>query len=178
MSSPDPDLFSFGLDTDGEEQDAENALLVERCNQCGTHYVGHQGDVCQCGGRIDRIPAELLKQALLVEDSLIDQLKFRRLLRKVGFRVRCEENGKEALLWLKEHVPDLIVLDVMMPVLGGIETLEAIRGDLRLLEVPVVMLTNKDDTRIIRAVLRRGPTDYLLKASDPGTLEQRLRRFV
>ena len=176
MSSLDPDLFD--LDADGEEPDAGEALMVEGCNQCGTHYVGHLGDVCQCGGRIDRIPAELIKQALLVEDSPIDQLKFKQLLRKVGFRVRCEENGKKALLWLEEHVPDLIVLDVMMPVQGGIETLEAIRGDLRLLEVPVVMLTNKDDTRIFRAALRRGPADYLLKASDPGTLEQRLRRFA
>jgi CheY-like chemotaxis protein len=152
-------------------------LNVQRCNRCGIRYVGHLGELCQCGGRIEKIPSESRKQALLVEDSPVDQMKFRRLLSRSGFRVHCEDNGQKGLDWLAERVPDLIVLDLLMPVMGGIETLEAIRSDPRLHDVPVAILTGKSDAQAINAAVQQSVTAFLLKGTDAGTLERRLRHL-
>lgn len=153
------------------------ALRVERCNRCGRRYVGHVGEACRCGGRIEKAPSESLKQALLVEDSPVDQMKFRQLLSSAGYRVRCEDNGQRAVDWLAERVPDLIVLDMLMPVMGGIETLMAIRSDPRLHDVPVAMLTSKRDAQAVNAAVQQGSTAYLLKDTDAGALERRLRHL-
>lgn len=154
---------------------------VARCKQCGTRYVNHVGLTCsKCKGPLEEISVADLPLVLLIEDSPLDQLKFRKCISNMGCQVRVEENGLLALKWLEtsDTVPDLIVLDVMMPVRGGMETLEDIRSHPALVSVPVVFLSGKGELSIVRAALRRGPTDYILKDSGIHEVTERLARAL
>lgn len=89
-----------------------------------------------------------------------------------GYRVVERENGKEAIDFLfacdAVNRPNIIFLDVEMPRMGGLETLEAIKGEPRLKEIPVVMLTGVEDDQIIQRAALLGANSYTLK---PGKVE-------
>lgn len=89
-----------------------------------------------------------------------------------GYRVIERENGKEAIDYLfacdAANRPNIIFLDVEMPRMGGLETLEAIKGEPRLKEIPVVMLTGVEDDQVIQRAALLGANSYTLK---PGKIE-------
>ena len=118
------------------------------------------------------------KKALLVDDSPLDQLKFEEMLERLGFKVTVAPNGHVAISMLDKVMPDLIVLDVIMPMKSGIQILDEIRAMAKFRNVPIVMLTSKDDVRMIRAALKKGPTDYLLKSLPPEEIEDRIKRYI
>ncbi len=91
------------------------------------------------------------------------------------YRVLEAENGREALEVLREHLPDLIVLDVMMPQMDGFETLGAIR---EVSTVPVIMLTvRQSETDRIHG-LDLGADDYMAKPFSPKELSLRIRALL
>jgi CheY-like chemotaxis protein len=108
---------------------------------------------------------------LLVEDNPDDVAAVRRLASscETAVRVRVVVDGDEASRYLAEHAgpldepPDLILLDVRMPGIAGIEVLERVRSDSRLSDVPVVMLTSSDGDEDIRAAQDLGAHSYLIK---------------
>ena len=120
------------------------------------------------------------KTVLLADDSPVDQIKFEELLQRLGFNVILAGNGHMAIGILEQSKPDLtlIILDVVMPIKGGIQALDEIRAIKEYRTTPIVMLTGKDDPRMVRAALKRGPTDYILKSSTPEEIEDRLKRFT
>ncbi len=99
------------------------------------------------------------------EESLTDLVGS--ALRFAGYEVRTESNGFDALRSIKNHVPDLVVLDVNMPELDGFEVCRRIRRDG--LDLPVIFLTARDDIDDLRAGFRQGGDDYLTK---PFSLEE------
>ena len=157
----------------------DETSLIRRCSRCGTRFTNHIGPTCsECGGALEPIPEANRPCVLLAADAPLDQEKFSALLRQLGCRVEVAENGNVALNKLEELTPDLIVLDLLMPNKGGIETLKILRADQRFFKTPIVMLTNKNDLRMIQAALRGGPTDYLLKSSDPEQIKERFRKYL
>ncbi len=84
-------------------------------------------------------------------------------------------NGLEALDELREHLPDLVVLDVMMPEMGGFETLKAIR---EVSTVPVIMLTVRQDEHDRIRGLDLGADDYIAKPFNPRELLSRIRALL
>ena len=116
--------------------------------------------------------------ALLVEDAPLDQEKFAAILQQIGCHVEIAEDGIEAMNKLDEVTPDLIILDLQMPRMGGIETLKAIRSDRRFLKIPIIVLTGKNDPLMVRAALRSAPTDYLLKSNDLEHIKERFRKHL
>lgn len=119
------------------------------------------------------------KVVLLVDDSALDRERFRGLLRQLGCRVVMAANGQEALAMLSRGLrPDLVVLDLVMPVKAGIPTLRALRQDERFRRLPVVVLTGRNDPRLVKATLDNGPTDYILKDASADKIRQRLARHL
>ena len=117
--------------------------------------------------------------ALLIEDAPLDQEKFSTLLQQLGCHVEIAEDGISAIEKLEEGLsPDLIIVDLQMPRKGGIETLKEIRQDSRFLKTPIIVLTGKNDPLMVRAALRSGPTDYLLKSNDPEHIKERFRKHL
>ena len=104
------------------------------------------------------------KTILIVEDeqgirqALVDKFSIE------GFDVLEAKNGKEGLkLALKEH-PDLILLDIIMPVMDGVTMMKKLKGDKWGQEVPVIMLTNLSDIEKVSRFVESGVYEYLVKS--------------
>ena len=89
---------------------------------------------------IDRIPADR-KKILIVDDELDVRIYVRTLFETSGYTPIVTRNGKEGLEKAKELSPDLIILDVMMPEVGGVTMYRELKTDLALKDIPVIMLT-------------------------------------
>lgn len=117
-----------------------------------------------------------LKTILYVEDEIDIQKIVRLALQDVAhLEVEISGSGREALEAIKARVPDLILLDAMMPGMDGPTTLRALREIPRLVTVPIVFMTAKAQAADITRFRNLGATDVLTKPFDPMTLGQRLR---
>jgi two-component system KDP operon response regulator KdpE len=113
------------------------------------------------------------KHTILVVDDEPRMIQFIRMnLDLEGFRVIQASNGLEALNKVRDELPDLVVLDVMMPDLDGFETLRMLR---EISSVPVIMLTVKDDEDDKVKGLELGADDYVTKPFSPRELSSRIR---
>jgi CheY-like chemotaxis protein len=79
---------------------------------------------------------------LIVDDEFAIVETLQELLEEVGYRVRAANHGVEGLAQLSEERPDLILTDVMMPLMGGIEMLHAIRADTANRDIPVIVMSS------------------------------------
>src|SRR5262249_58889255 len=97
---------------------------------------------------------------LVVDDnpSNVDILRAR--LSTHGFEIVTAADGEEALTAVRDHLPDLILLDVMMPKLDGIEVCRRIRADASLPFIPIVLVTAKADPKDVVAALEAGAAHY------------------
>lgn len=113
---------------------------------------------------------------LLVDDDETIREHLPPVLRRSGLQVRCASDGAEALQEIGRQRPDLVVLDVMMPVLDGRETLRRIRAEHDWL--PVILLTQVGESFERAAALDEGADDYLNKPFDPQELMARIRAVL
>ncbi len=102
---------------------------------------------------------------LVVEDDKITRELLESVVRGAGFQVAQAEHGRDALESMKVQVPDLILLDLMMPVMNGFEFMKALRGDPKSREIPVIVLTSKDVTDEERRILEGGGSKIMSKGS-------------
>lgn len=109
------------------------------------------------------------RKILLIDDEkdLVDLVKSN--LESNGYDVLIAFNGKQGLEKAMAEQPDLIILDIMMPVMDGFETLRKIRDDDRIKNTPIIMLTVKSETESIFKAEELGSTDYITK---PFSLEE------
>jgi two-component system, OmpR family, phosphate regulon response regulator PhoB len=109
---------------------------------------------------------------LLVEDSKFLQIATERILSKAGYRVICAGDGDEALVLAGSNLPDLIVLDMLLPKLSGPEVLRALKKDDRTAHIPVVVLSSLSQNNGPK-LMQEGADAFLEKSSlleDPGPL--------
>lgn len=103
---------------------------------------------------------------LLVEDDPMVVRMYQKKLDKEGFRVTVAFNGQEGLEALKKEKPDLILLDIMMPKMNGIEMLKKVKADPAAKNIPVVILTNLGDRpEDVQKAKDLGAEDYWVKAN-------------
>jgi CheY-like chemotaxis protein len=118
-------------------------------------------------------------RALIVDDEPTVRLLLSRILRReVECAVSEATNGIEALDLLARHHYDFVVLDLMMPIMNGLETLEAIRTMPALRSLPVMVLSSVRDEAQVRQVIRLGVSAYLTKPLRPSDATARIQRFV
>jgi len=103
------------------------------------------------------------KNILAVDDDSSILLYLEQVLGVEGYRVQTATGGREALELLQSEIPDLMLLDVQMPEMGGFELLEAIRSQEQSARVPVIFLTVKDAPSEEARGLKEGVADYLSK---------------
>jgi two-component system alkaline phosphatase synthesis response regulator PhoP len=102
---------------------------------------------------------------LVVEDSTDTCHALTKLLQKHGYNVACAYDGETALEYLQLHTVDLMILDMMMPGIDGIEVLRQIRRVLGLDKLIVIMFSAKSDLASRNQALRHGANDYWVKGS-------------
>jgi DNA-binding response OmpR family regulator len=102
---------------------------------------------------------------LVVDDHLPTAKAVAALLRLSGHRAVCAGGGNEALHYLADNRPDLMILDVMMPGMDGFAVLDRLRSDRRFASLPVLMYSAMDDAEPRAKALKAGAQDYLVKGS-------------
>lgn len=100
---------------------------------------------------------------LVVDDNEMNRDLLSRRLTKKGFEVGLAESGEAALAWLEANDCDLVLLDIMMPGMSGIDVLDRLREARNVSELPIIMATAKGEQADIVDALRRGANDYVTK---------------
>jgi CheY-like chemotaxis protein len=106
-----------------------------------------------------------MKKILIVEDEKLILKAYKETLEREGFSIFIARDGAEAIKMLKDLVPDMILLDLMMPKVNGFEVLKYIKNENRLKFVPVLILTNSGQGEDIEKGIALGATGYLVKSN-------------
>ena len=125
------------------------------------------GDVMEAG--------VAMKSCLIVDDSKVIRKVARHILETLNFTVEEAEDGREALLRCDETLPDVILLDWNMPVMGGMEFLRTLRQRDLVVQPKVVFCTTENDAAHIRAAIDAGADEYVMKPFDRETLQSKLQ---
>jgi class 3 adenylate cyclase len=111
---------------------------------------------------------------LIVDDDPLNRRLLAKSLEVEGHRTTDVQDGFAALASLRAELPDVVLLDIEMPGVDGIEVLERIKADEELRHVPVIMISGIEDTDAIVRCLEAGAEDYLPKPFDPAILRARI----
>ncbi len=115
---------------------------------------------------------------LVVDDSPANVEILQMRLQAQGYEIKTAADGEEALAAVREHRPDLILLDVMMPKLDGIEVCRRLRADSSLPFIPIILVTAKSDSKDVVAALDAGGDEYLTKPVDQAALVGRVKSML
>jgi CheY-like chemotaxis protein len=113
-----------------------------------------------------------------VEDNLINQEVAKSLLEDVGVVVDIALNGAIAVSMIKKNNYDAVLMDMQMPVMGGLEATQLVRANPHLLELPIIAMTANASLSDKEACLNAGMNDYVTKPIDPDLLYRALIRWV
>ena len=156
----------------------------ELCPECETDN-GPDHRFCRtCGVSMRKVVVkkesggEGSKRILIAEDSAATRTAISAMLKRMGYDVLVALNGEEAVTLARQEQPDLILMDIMMPVLDGIEALKNIRGDIRLRATPIVILTSTTDVRMVTEAIESGANDYIAKPFSVTLLSERVERYI
>lgn len=117
-------------------------------------------------------------KVLLVDDDKQILRSLRVYLELENYDVNTASNGQEALDSIKEHKPDILVLDVMMPEMDGFEVLEKIKADEKLNDIPVIMLTAKGQDVDVLEGYRMGASSYMTKPFNLNELVENIELIL
>lgn len=115
-----------------------------------------------------------MKKILFVEDESALQKSIGDILSKEGYKIVKAMDGEEGLRLAKEEMPDLMILDIILPKLDGLQVLEKVKKDDGTKDIPVIILTNLEGTESVQKALELGATTYLIKSN--YTLEEIVRK--
>jgi twitching motility two-component system response regulator PilH len=115
-----------------------------------------------------------MAQVLIVDDSPTEAHVLKGMLEKNGFEVETAENGTEGIERAKALKPDLILMDVVMPGLNGFQATRQLTKDPETSEIPVIIVTTKDQETDRVWGLRQGAKDFLSKPISEKTLMEKI----
>jgi two-component system alkaline phosphatase synthesis response regulator PhoP len=119
-----------------------------------------------------------MKKILLIEDEKILREMYIKKLSEVDFRVEEAREAEEGLLYLKKSLPDLVILDILLPRKDGIFFLKKIRENPKTKDLPVIILSNLDDKETKQRAQKLGVKDYLIKTDyTPWQLVNKIKEF-
>ena len=105
------------------------------------------------------------RRVLLVEDDRVLRRACEASLRRRGLVVLCAQDGEEGLRLARAEAPDLVLLDLLMPKLNGLEVLRALRANERTRDLPVLILSNSSSATGVEEVTSLGIAGYWVKAN-------------
>ena len=116
---------------------------------------------------------------LIVDDHVEACKPLAKILTRLGYEGVCVHNGEDALSFVRNRTANLMVLDVMMPGMDGLEVLRQVRADPKTEALPVVMYSAVSDPQFREHALSKGATDYGVKASlDYDEIQRRVAALV
>lgn len=120
-----------------------------------------------------------MKKIIIIEDEeiLLDLIQ-RRLLQE-GYNVEIARNGEEGLNKIKEEKPDLVLLDIVMPKMGGFEVMEAMNKEEDLKSIPIIIISNSGQPVELSRAKELGIKDWLIKTDfDPSEVVEKVKKQI
>src|SRR4030042_1230582 len=120
-----------------------------------------------------------MAKILIVEDDELVARMYQQAFSASGLEVEAAVNGREGLRKAEASTPDLILLDIMMPEMNGLEVLTALKQNEDLKAVPVIMLTNLSGTQDAQKAKELGALDYLVKSAlKPREVVEKVKKIL
>jgi len=120
-----------------------------------------------------------MPKILLVEDEEIIIELLQRKLNQEGYEVLVARSGEEGLKLMKENWPNLVLLDIILPKMSGLEVLEEINKNLSLKRIPVIIISNSGQPIELNKALKLGVKDWLIKTElEPEVLLEKIIKQV
>lgn len=108
------------------------------------------------------------------EEVMLTSLEFR--LKKQGFNVEVASDGKQAVEKIKANAPDLVVADIMMPHITGIELIQFVRQEMKS-SLPIIIISALEHDDTILEAFKQGATDFISKPFKPSELVVRIKKI-
>ena len=119
------------------------------------------------------------KRILIIEDETNIRAMYSDILKEAGYEVIEEAEGKQGLDSVMNGAWDLLLLDIMLPRLDGIELLKRVKQDTRTRDKPIIILTNLDDNRVRDTCLNLGVNEFMVKANvTPSEVVLAIKKYV
>lgn len=110
------------------------------------------------------------------EEDILELVEFN--LAKEGYRISCKRSGEEALDYVRSNPPDLVILDLMLPGVDGLDVCRSLKGDPKTKHIPVVILSAKGEEADVVTGLELGADDYVIKPFSPRVLSARVKNAL
>jgi CheY-like chemotaxis protein len=151
-----------------------------RCYRCNTTFSSiEEMKFCnKCGAPVNPVRTGASKRVLVVDDSHLARKKITAILKKLSCQVIEAEDGRKGVAAALKENPDLIVLDVQMPIVNGLQALQALRKNPLFDSMPILMMTVESDAQVVSQSLAAGANDYIRKDSPIAELLSRLSKHV
>ncbi len=117
------------------------------------------------------------KKIVLAEDNSTLSLLLKFRLEKEGHELFMAVDGKEAVALIEEHTPDLIITDIMMPFISGLEVISYVRNKLEL-DVPIIVFSSAGQEEMVLKAFDLGANDFMGKPFSPNELVIRVKRLL
>ncbi|PJB77479.1 MAG: hypothetical protein CO090_08695 [Acidobacteria bacterium CG_4_9_14_3_um_filter_49_7] len=115
-----------------------------------------------------------MKKILIVDDDAANRFLMAQILKRGGFESESLDSGVRAVETAREIHPDLILLDIVMPDRDGLSVLRELKGGRETVQIPVIMVTARDDSEMLATTLEAGASDYVRKPLDSVELLARI----
>lgn len=120
-----------------------------------------------------------MKKILLIEDEEVLISLLEKKLTQTGYEITVARNGVEGMEKMRSIRPDLILLDILMPQMGGMEVLEAMQKDEELKTIPVIVISNSGQPVEIDKIKELGARDWLVKAEfNPQEVVEKIKKQI
>jgi len=117
------------------------------------------------------------KKIVLAEDNSVLSLLLKFRLEKEGYKLLIAVDGKQAIELIEEHNPELILTDIMMPFVSGLEVISHVRNKLNM-QTPIIVFSSAGQEEIVLKAFDLGATDFMSKPFSPHELVIRVKRLL
>lgn len=117
-------------------------------------------------------------KVLIVDDEPNNVDFIEQALEDTGYQLITATNGQEALDKIHSEQPDLVLLDLMMPVLDGFSVLAQVKADQTLRDIPIIIISSEQDSKSVVKGIKQGAEDYLTKPVNVNLLVNKVKDFL
>lgn len=120
----------------------------------------------------------MAQKILIIEDyvNIVEILKMR--FESMGFEVVCATDGQQGLTLARQEMPDLIILDVLLPKMNGYKVCRLLKFDVKFKSIPIIMLTSRETKRHEQLGLETGADAYVYKSDQTGALLKLINQYL
>jgi len=117
-------------------------------------------------------------KVLIVDDEPFNLDYLQQELEDLNYQIITASNGQEALEKIHREQPDLVLLDLMMPILDGFAVLAQVKADMGLRDIPVIIVSAANDSKSVVRGIKQGADDYITKPVDAVHLVNKLKEYL